>query len=741
MTDLQRYAWPIGALGDALETLRQKEKLGGRHVTRGTTTPAAGHWDEATLNRWLEGVAAANGLEAEPTHAAYAELAQLISHAAPALVRLPGDGLGAGLGAGLGDGVGSTPRFLLLYKPRRYKHGQAQVALLGPDRAVHWVAPTIIQDALCGALIAPHQAALQPVLTRSQLPPQRRARVERAVLGEILGGKLITGCWLLRLPPSAPLRQQFAKLRLPAAVRLLLVGFVAQLLISLLGWWLIGRSVLVGHFEWGWLVAWALLLLTALPFQWLTNLAQSQLATGLGSFFKQRLLYGALQLQPDAVRHEGAGHFLGRVLASDALEQLALGGGFIALLALLQVGIAGVVLALGAGGGWHAALLGGWLVFTLGLGYRYFVDRRAWNHAHRALTNDLVERMVGHRTRLAQEDRAHWHDTEDAALQIYLDQLHQADRTGGWFTALVVRGWMGLGLGWLFLVLGQGQPDATTVAVSLGGVLLAQQALSSIVLGVQSVVAALLAWQEVRLLFQAAIQPPAMGPAHNVSALTAPLVLPPARQNQAAPPRQRALLTLHEVEFRYRAGGRAIVQNGNLEIREGDRLLLEGPSGGGKSTLAALLTGLQLPTSGLLLLGGLDQQTIGSDYWRQRVVAAPQFHENHVLTGSLAFNLLMGRRWPPQPEDLVAAETVCQELGLGELLARMPAGLQQIVGESGWQLSHGERSRLYIARAILQQADLIILDESFGALDPVTLAGALRAVLARARTLLVIAHP
>ena len=169
--------------------------------------------------------------------------------------------------------------------------------------------------------------------------------------------------------------------------------------------------------------------------------------------------------------------------------------------------------------------------------------------------------------------------------------------------------------------------------------------------------------------------------------------------------------------------------------------MLEGPSGGGKSTLAALLTGLQLPTSGLLLLGGLDQQTIGSDYWRQRVVAAPQFHENHVLTGSLAFNLLMGRRWPPLPEDLVAAEMVCQELGLGELLARMPAGLQQIVGESGWQLSHGERSRLYIARAILQQADLIILDESFGALDPVTLEGALRAVLARARTLLVIAHP
>jgi ATP-binding cassette subfamily B protein len=71
----------------------------------------------------------------------------------------------------------------------------------------------------------------------------------------------------------------------------------------------------------------------------------------------------------------------------------------------------------------------------------------------------------------------------------------------------------------------------------------------------------------------------------------------------------------------------------------------------------------------------------------------------------------------------------------------MPAGLQQMVGESGWQLSHGERSRLYIARALLQQADLLILDESFGALDPGNLQRALRCVLQRAPTLLVIAHP
>ena len=75
------------------------------------------------------------------------------------------------------------------------------------------------------------------------------------------------------------------------------------------------------------------------------------------------------------------------------------------------------------------------------------------------------------------------------------------------------------------------------------------------------------------------------------------------------------------------------------------------------------------------------------------------------------------------------------------MLDRMPAGLLQMVGETGWQLSHGERSRLYIARALLQRASMIILDESFAALDPETLRQSLQCVLKRAPALMVIAHP
>ncbi|MDQ6975773.1 MAG: ATP-binding cassette domain-containing protein, partial [Mariprofundaceae bacterium] len=71
----------------------------------------------------------------------------------------------------------------------------------------------------------------------------------------------------------------------------------------------------------------------------------------------------------------------------------------------------------------------------------------------------------------------------------------------------------------------------------------------------------------------------------------------------------------------------------------------------------------------------------------------------------------------------------------------MPAGMQQMVGESGWRLSHGERSRLFLARTLLQRARLIILDESFAALDPETLKIALQCVLKRSNALLLIAHP
>jgi ATP-binding cassette subfamily B protein len=119
----------------------------------------------------------------------------------------------------------------------------------------------------------------------------------------------------------------------------------------------------------------------------------------------------------------------------------------------------------------------------------------------------------------------------------------------------------------------------------------------------------------------------------------------------------------------------------------------------------------------------------------------PQFHENHVMLGSMAFNALMGTAWPPDERQLAQADAVLRELGLGDTLDRMPAGVIQTIGETGWQLSHGERSRLFLARALLQNPEVLILDESFAQLDPENTGIALDAIAARDSAVLLIAHP
>ena len=266
--------------------------------------------------------------------------------------------------------------------------------------------------------------------------------------------------------------------------------------------------------------------------------------------------------------------------------------------------------------------------------------------------------------------------------------------------------------------------DPGSLALSVFGLVLAFRSLQKVGGALATFSSAALSFRQIKPLFDAA-------------EVTEPL----APEQAEATTRGETVLEARDLVYRHQGRAEPAVRGASLRLREGDRVLLRGATGSGKSTFGALLCGLRAPDSGLLWLRRLDRRTLGAEGWRRRVACAPQFHENHVLTGTFAFNLLMGRGWPPTPDEAKEAEQICRELDLGPLLQRMPAGILQSIGETGWQLSHGEKSRLFIARALLQRSEIVLLDESFAALDPMTMGRALKCVLGRARTLVVIAHP
>jgi ATP-binding cassette subfamily B protein len=650
-----------------------------------------------STGRWIEAVAAAVGLEADPAAVPYAAFNSRLAGMGPALIK------------------SDEGHFIALLAGGR---------VLSADGKIERVAAERIQAEVCRDLEDTASEELQEFLDGAAIKGRRRSRVLRAIMNERLGSHRITGIWLLRLSPATPFRQQLAYAGVPRRLAWLVAAHASQYLLFILAWWTIGRAALNGQLDMGWLAAWALLLLTLVPLRVAITWLQGRIAIAAGGILKERLLFGSMRMQADEIRAEGAGQLLGRVIESEALESMALGGGFLAIVSLVELAIAALVLAAGAGGWPHALLLALWTGATVFVARRFYERARAWTDARRGMTHDLVERMVGHRTRVAQESRETWHDAEDAALDSYHSVCLSMDRFSIWLKALAPRGWFIIGVLGIAPAFVSGSGTPAQLAVAVGGILLAFRAFRRLSAGLWNVAGAAIAWNQVAPLFEAAER---QEPAGSAAA--------------AASASRCSAIEAHNVGFAYTGRGKAVLENCTLRVGEGDRVLLQGSSGGGKSTLASLLTGVRRPQTGLILAGGLDRQTLGAEGWLERIAAAPQFHENHVLTGPFAFNLLMGRRGLLGEKDIEEAEEICRELGLDALLERMPAGMSQVVGDTGWQLSHGERSRVYIARALLQGSGVVILDESFAALDPENLKRAMECVQRRARGLLVIAHP
>ncbi|MGA1790463.1 MAG: ATP-binding cassette domain-containing protein [bacterium] len=697
--------WPLTRLGEALRLMGEKSGLS-QSPGEVPLAPKGIGDNEDAISGWIEELAQWTGMEAAPVEVSYGDVETFLLRSAPALIRLPGD---------------LPPSFIAIMGQKRGK-----ALLLGKDGGVYPIDTARIRKMLCRPLEGNLAPQIETLLQRAGIPEKKEERIKQALLARHLSPVLLKGYWLLRLAPSRGFYKTLLQARVIFPFLTFLLVHTVQYLLWILSWWVIGKGALEGHLHPEWILGWGLLLLSLVPLKTIVIWAEGRLAINIGGVFKQRLLYGAMRIQPDEIRHLGAGALLGRVFESEALESLALSGGFMGILALVEILISFGVLMMGAAVWLHTLLLIGWIGIFMAILIRYWKAQMLWTEDRVRMTNDLVEKMTGHRTRLAQEIKEHWHQGEDEALEGYLRHSKRLDQYSLLITSLIPRGWMVLGLIGLAPAFVRGV-SAAYLAVSLGGVLLIYKALQSLSISLVQVIGASIAWKYVSPFLQAAGRPEETG-------------TPTWGKFPETPSEKAPFLVSRHLFFQYPNRRDPVIQDGDLSIYWRDRILLEGPSGCGKSTLSAILSNLRDPDGGTILLHGLDRHILGRKNWRRYVCVAPQFHENHVFTETFAFNLLMGHRWPPRPEDLQEAEAICHELGLRELLSRMPAGMLQMVGETGWQLSHGEKSRLYMARALLQKADLIILDETFAALDPRTLEQCLQCVLRRANTLLVITH-
>jgi len=169
-------------------------------------------------------------------------------------------------------------------------------------------------------------------------------------------------------------------------------------------------------------------------------------------------------------------------------------------------------------------------------------------------------------------------------------------------------------------------------------------------------------------------------------------------------------ITFEHVDFGY-LPGEPVLHDVNLEIAPGESVAFVGPTGAGKSTMAKLANRFYDPTSGRVLLDGIDIKTVTLRSLRSQLGVVPQ--EPFLFAGSIRTNLRFGRPDATDEEIELAVEVV----GLGELVERLPEGLDTPVHERGQTLSAGERQQLALARAFLARPRVLILDEATSSLD------------------------
>jgi len=192
------------------------------------------------------------------------------------------------------------------------------------------------------------------------------------------------------------------------------------------------------------------------------------------------------------------------------------------------------------------------------------------------------------------------------------------------------------------------------------------------------------------------------------------------------------------VSFRYRRDSPVVLQDVSLEITPGRKLAVVGATGSGKSTLASLLLRFREPCSGSLLLNEHPLQRYSSEALREQIAALTQ--QTHLFNTSIRDNLLLA--CPHTDQESI--EQVCKAALIHDFILAQPDGYDTLVGETGVRLSGGQARRVAIARTLLKNAPLLILDEPTEGIDAETARNIMANIVARAevrqQTLLLVTH-
>src|SRR5690606_10266734 len=201
-------------------------------------------------------------------------------------------------------------------------------------------------------------------------------------------------------------------------------------------------------------------------------------------------------------------------------------------------------------------------------------------------------------------------------------------------------------------------------------------------------------------------------------------------------PPVRGEVVFDHVSFAYTRDGRSALHGIDLHARPGERIALVGETGAGKSTIIRLLSRFYDVTDGRLTIDGYDIRKVTSDSLRQQLGIVLQ--DTFLFTGSVADNIRYGRLNATDEEVMSAAKAV----GAHDFISRLPDGFDSEVGESGSNLSAGQRQLISFARALLADPRILILDEATSSVDTATERIIQQALdtLMEGRTSFVIAH-